>query len=268
MLNALMDPAQLGQSIGNAFQMGMQQRQQRETQNALADYAKNQNSQTAAAVVPFDPALGIQLQDREADRQKQLQVQQQQAHQAALDQLGKVSQLAKWIEAQPDKEAAYQQAIAIAKQAGIDTSQAPPNYDPAWVHEQATFADVFMSKPQEMTTEMQNIAAAGYKPGSPEFQHAMRQAMAKFVPMQQGGAIGQMTPGEGFQMVVQPNPGGMQAGTPAIPQEAVDALRRGEGTPAQFDEMFGQGAAARIMGGGGGNATGGFPNIAQYYSGQ
>ncbi len=49
------------------------------------------------------------------------------------------------------------------------------------------------------------------------------------------------------------------APTGSPPAEAVAALKRGEGTPEQFDEMFGPGAAARVMGGGGGgNVTSGF----------
>jgi hypothetical protein len=44
-----------------------------------------------------------------------------------------------------------------------------------------------------------------------------------------------------------------------IPQEAIEALKRGEGTPEQFDQMFGQGAAARAMGGTASNSGGGFP---------
>jgi hypothetical protein len=38
------------------------------------------------------------------------------------------------------------------------------------------------------------------------------------------------------------------AGFPAPPQAAIDALRSGRGTAAQFDEVFGPGAAARVMG--------------------
>jgi len=38
------------------------------------------------------------------------------------------------------------------------------------------------------------------------------------------------------------------AGFPAPPQAAIDALRAGRGTAAQFDEVFGPGAAARVMG--------------------
>ena len=50
--------------------------------------------------------------------------------------------------------------------------------------------------------------------------------------------------------------GAGQTGSP--PAEAVAALQNGEGTAEQFDEMFGAGAAARAMGGGGSNVTSSF----------
>lgn len=53
--------------------------------------------------------------------------------------------------------------------------------------------------------------------------------------------------------LVQAMGGGDQASgapqTTAPPAEAIAALKRGEGTAEQFDEMFGAGAAARVMGG-------------------
>jgi hypothetical protein len=43
-------------------------------------------------------------------------------------------------------------------------------------------------------------------------------------------------------------PGSATAATP-LPQAAIDALKAGRGTDAQFDEMFGAGAAKRARGG-------------------
>jgi len=43
-----------------------------------------------------------------------------------------------------------------------------------------------------------------------------------------------------------------------IPAKAIADLRAGKGTAAEFDQIFGQGAAQRVLGGGSGNATGGF----------
>lgn len=48
--------------------------------------------------------------------------------------------------------------------------------------------------------------------------------------------------------VLPQTPAAPSAGFPAPPQAAIDALRSGRGTAAQFDEVFGPGAAARVMG--------------------
>jgi hypothetical protein len=45
-----------------------------------------------------------------------------------------------------------------------------------------------------------------------------------------------------------PAPGAGGGGFPAPPAAAIDALKRGMGTDAQFDAMFGPGAAARARG--------------------
>lgn len=53
--------------------------------------------------------------------------------------------------------------------------------------------------------------------------------------------------------------GAAPGGTPAAPPpEAIQALQRGEGTPEQFDEMFGPGSAARFTQGGPARAPGNF----------
>ena len=44
-------------------------------------------------------------------------------------------------------------------------------------------------------------------------------------------------------------PAGAPAAPTAIPQSAIDALKAGRGTDAQFDEIFGPGAAKRVRGG-------------------
>jgi len=76
--NALMDPQQLGASIQNAFQYGTQQRQQAETQRALGEYSQNMSPETAANVARHNPMLGMQLQDREQQRQAQMAAKQEQ----------------------------------------------------------------------------------------------------------------------------------------------------------------------------------------------
>lgn len=77
----------------------------------------------------------------------------------------------------------------------------------------------------------------------------------KTVPVTAGGNVAIVTPDGKARWAIG---GGPQPAVGNIPQEAADALKRGEGTAEQFDAIFGQGAAARVMGGGASNGAGGF----------
>jgi hypothetical protein len=82
-LAGLMNPAGIGQGIQQSFQMGVEQRRQAETRNALAAYAQNPSAEGAAMVAQHDPATGIQLgqyeQRRAAEaREQQMEAQRQQ----------------------------------------------------------------------------------------------------------------------------------------------------------------------------------------------
>lgn len=87
----------------------------------------------------------------------------------------------------------------------------------------------------------------------------------KVITPQPGEGAFRLTPDGTVETIIAPNPGGMPTGGAVddIPQEAIAALRSGAGTPEQFDEIFGEGAAARVMGGGAGNGTGNFPGGAR-----
>lgn len=80
----LMDPAQIGASVQNAFLVGMQRgdqmrerQREHETDKAIAEYGKNRSPETAANVTQFDPRFGIQLQGVEDQRQADLRKQQE-----------------------------------------------------------------------------------------------------------------------------------------------------------------------------------------------
>lgn len=205
-----MDPGQIGMGIQNAFRQGSADRQEHDTRRAFSDYATNQTEENAARVAQYDTRLGMKLMDREDERAAA-------AKQAALANTQKFVKLAQWVETQPDKEAAYQQGLRIAQQAGLDVSTVPPRYDPAWMQDNLAFSQAFLSEPEKMTALMQNVAAMGYQPGTPEFQAEMKrqQDPMKIVALQPGGTVAGYTPGQGMQMMVVPNPGSAQPGAPA-----------------------------------------------------
>lgn len=79
------------------------------------------------------------------------------------------------------------------------------------------------------------------------------------VSIQAGGNVVNVKPdGSARYVVAQPGVGGDDV-PGNIPPEAINALKSGEGSAEQFDAIFGAGAAARVMGGGVSNDTGGFP---------
>jgi len=95
--------AGIGQSILSAFDKGREDARNRRTESALAAYVTNPTPEGVAEVAKYNPALGLQLQDREASRQAQMQKAQMQQIQADLQQ-----------------RAAQGDAAALGQLAGID----------------------------------------------------------------------------------------------------------------------------------------------------
>tara|TARA_R110000772_G_scaffold89304_2_gene185104 strand:+ start:1753 stop:2613 length:861 start_codon:yes stop_codon:yes gene_type:complete len=70
-LAGLMNPAQIGQQVQNAFQQGHEQRRQGELRNSFSAYAQDPSAENAAAVARHDPRLGMQLTQHEQQRAQQ-----------------------------------------------------------------------------------------------------------------------------------------------------------------------------------------------------
>jgi len=140
--SSLMDPAQVGATLTNAFEMGMQRAQQAKTQQAFHNYLRDPNDQNAAEIARHDPQLGYrvmqdQQQRAEAARKQQMEAQQVDLQRrAAAGDKGALAQLAgidlnAWDKLNDnDKQTAKEQAEYVG-QAALAVSQLPEEQQPA-----------------------------------------------------------------------------------------------------------------------------------------
>jgi len=103
-------------------------------------------------------------------------------------------------------------------------------YLPSW----SDASEVRALKRQRLIQMIGNAKVRAGKAWSPELDVAM-QKLLESPAMRPAGQLAE-------------TPAAPSAGFPTPPQAAIDALRAGRGTAAQFDEVFGPGAAARVMG--------------------
>lgn len=210
----LRTPDIIGNAL-NAFEQGKTARREEASRNALATLVQNPNDTAAMGqLAQADPGVAMQYQGHQAQIAKQRQEQQQQ----------QVQMLGRLLNHATD-ETTYQQSLAAARQAGVDVSSAPPAFDPNWVNQQRLVLEAF-SDPEKLTALMQNIqGATGYRPGTPEFQEAMRKEMeaahSKTIPFVPGGGVLSYNSATGaMRPLVVPNSGGYSAGTPVQQQAA------------------------------------------------
>jgi len=249
-----------GLRAGAAFSGMMQQREEAQRRNALSTYAANPTREGLGALAQYQPEAAIQERGRfdQQDQQQQTQSREQ------------LPVMIRLLDSATD-EAGWDRAVQQAQQYGFDVSRVPQTFDPAWRDSTRQIANAMHTMPpQELTTVAQNVMAAlptaNRSVDDPMFIAAMGRALSQATPVEPGGRVISRNPitGETTDLVLPGNgPGGASPekapGPSDIPQDAIEAFLRGEGTAAQFDEVFGLGASARVMGGAGSNAGGGFP---------
>ena len=108
---------------------------------------------------------------------------------------------------------------------------------------------------RELTDAEKKIQAAGIPLGSPQAQRILNNVAAEQGVITVTGPAG-TTYIQASDLVL--GGGGQRPAAQTIPQQAIDDLRSGKGTVAQFESIFGKGSAAQYLGGGSGNTTGGF----------
>lgn len=167
--------------------------------------------------------------------------------------------------AQGDYGAASQFGGNIGRRAREAAAEAAKRQAELADYEEKKRIDQRYSTP-EATTMYRQYKEAGYS--EEQIRELMQKDLAagrtKYFPLQEGGSLAAVEPGAPPRMVIQPNPGEQSLGAPAggnmggPPPGAINALRNNPALAPDFDAKYGQGAAARAMGGGVGNGTGGF----------
>lgn len=103
------------------------------------------------------------------------------------------------------------------------------------------------------TATIKDLIAEGLEYGTPEFQAALRS--------KREGDPWVGVPGVGLFLrkdLEAASAGGQVEAFPSIPEGAIKMLVQNPSLRGDFDKKYGAGAAARVLGGGGSNATGGF----------
>lgn len=249
-------------ALAQGYQIGSEarvRREETERQNALAAYAANPDDPKAIqGAVRADPKLGVSIIEKQRERREEAELGQltQRAmagDRTAMDQLA-TRNFDRWKALDGAQRDATKQKATVLGNAAMDVLNRPAEQRRAAV---AAYA-------QQLGGQFPGVAQLAQLPDD-QLEAALRGAVAeagmveKLISMEQPRY--QAIP-EGGTLVDTSNPQAVQsfmansaAPAPSVPPAAVDALRRGEGTAEQFDQMFGPGAAARALGNGGAGAS-------------
>lgn len=239
--NALATGLQIGGALRNRRLQEEEMKRRREAEereregrNALATYATAPNDDAFAAAVQYDPRAAMAVRgDHRRDQAAQAQAERQ-----------RLADMAKLTRGVVD-QASYQQALNVAQQLGVDVSQAPPQYDPQWIEQQARIFEFFADDKNDLPGIARELQQAGYEPGTPEFQEAMKQVInSKYASdyVDQAGNTRRRSV--------------LNLGGSEVPQVQEGATAT---NPQTGEKIIFRNGAWQAMGGTAGNGGGGFP---------
>lgn len=146
-------------AVGNVLTRGLPQPGQTP---GIGDGVNNPNGEDWQTIARYNPELAMQLRQREA----QTQAMQRKEQRARVEDIAKLFQ-----GVTPEN---YGQRIAAARTLGVDVSGVPQTFDPNWVAQNGAIFQALAGKDQELSGIARELQDAGYKPGTPEFNDAMR----------------------------------------------------------------------------------------------
>lgn len=266
--NALVDPAQVGSNVSNAFLQGMDYARQAKTRQAFVNYLRDPSEQTIGEVAANDPSLGMQLVDRETQRKalllktaKELQAQDLREKAVAGDPQA-AAQLAgvdfdAWAKLDARQQVQLKQANDYIGQAALSISRLPEGQRPqAW--------NSYIAQGEQMGIPGLKQYEGQYSPDNLNAVLAKTGQMKTFFDLTQPHY---MAVPQGADLVDVSNPAAVSqfgaeqmAGLPKVAdQQSYDAV------PAGGKYTDPDGNVRTKPGGAGGNAGGSFPNLERYY---